>query len=72
METRGKEDHDVRLFTLVLDLRVGHFLKGQRGHCLPDVEGLANGTLGVFLTHLGGEIMYAGNRKRRKNIGKKS
>lgn len=72
METGGKEYHDVRLFTLVLDLRVGHFLKGQWGHCLPDVEGLANGPLGVFLTHLGSEIMYAGNRKRRKNIGKKS
>ena len=28
METRGKEDHDVGLLALVLDLRVGHFLCG--------------------------------------------
>ena len=42
METRGKEDHDVRLLPVTFDLVVWHLFKGQRGHLLPHIESLAN------------------------------
>lgn len=39
VETRGEEDHDVRLFpSAIFDLLVRDFIKGQRGHALPDSE----------------------------------
>lgn len=44
VEARGEKDHDVRLLPpTVLDLLVGDFVKGQRGHPLPDSERLPYG-----------------------------
>ncbi len=39
MKTRSEEDHDVGLLAAsVFDLLVGDFIKGQRGHTLPDFK----------------------------------
>lgn len=59
METRGKEDHDVRLLpAAVFDLLVGDLIEGQRGHLLPHLEGPTDGLIRVVLPDLWCVVLY--------------
>lgn len=64
MKALGEEDHDVGVvFDLVADVAVGHLAESQRRHALPHLEGLPDGFVSLVLTHLGGVILYAGEKR---------
>jgi len=59
VETRSEDDGDVHVLLGALQLAVGHRLEAQRRHILPDVEGPANGVVGLFRAHFGRHVLYA-------------
>ena len=61
METWSEDDGDVHVFLCSLQLAVGHSLKAQRCHILPNVKGSPNGIMGLLCTHFGCHVLYAAN-----------
>lgn len=59
VETWSKDDGDVHVFLAPLQLAVGHSLKAQWRHALPNVEGSPNGVVGLLSTHFGCHVFYA-------------
>lgn len=59
MKTWGEDDGDVHVFFGPLQLAVGHSLKAQGRHILPDVKSSPNGIVGLLSTHFGCHVLYA-------------
>lgn len=59
VETWSKNDGDVYVFLGPLQFAVGHGLKAQWRHILPNVKGSPDGVVGLLSTNFGRHVLYA-------------